>query len=161
MSQTLKIPKSLVDVELRDSRGRELAAAVYLAEAVPSGDRRERLQDLLTSRRFVPLRRPEGFSFIARDHVMWLRLDLMSAIDELDPEAEGGAGSVSAGIELTLDDGTMLRGGIRYLLPRTSRRVGDYLEGLPPFFPLRTPNHLFLVNRDRVVQVVPIDEVTP
>lgn len=160
-NDSLRIPKQLVRVEVRDARGHMQKADVYLAAASPTGDGRERLQDLLIERRFLPTRSGGNFCFISRDHILWVRLNLMEAIDELDPEAEGSNGSVSAGIKIELDDGSILRGGIRYLRPKTSRRVGDYLEGLPPFFPLRTPEDLYLVNRERIINVVPIDEVTP
>ncbi len=159
-NQSLKVPKYEVEVQLRDSAGEVRTVHVYLAEINGTEERRERLQDLLEGRRFVPVRHFDELSFISREHVSWLKLDLIAGIDELDPEAEGNVGSVSAGIRVTFDDGSSLDGGIRYLLPRTSRRIGDYLEGLPRFFPLRTPEWLYLVNRDRLVRVTPVDEVT-
>lgn len=158
-NSSLRVPKHKVEVELRDTAGEVREVEVYLAES-GAEERRERLQDLLANRRFVPVRHADELSFISREHVTWLKLDLISAIDELDPEAEGNVGSVSAGISVVFDDGTSLDGGIRYLLPRTSRRVGDYLESLPQFFPLRTPDWLYLVNRDCIVRVTPVDEVT-
>ena len=158
-NESLRIPKHLVEVEIKDARGVERSASVYLASASANGGRPERLQDVLRERRFLPLRENGSFCFISREHIDWLKMDVIAAIDEFDPEAEGNAGSVSAGVKLELEDGTLLLGGIRYLLPKPARRVGDYLEGLERFFPLRTPDYLYLINRDRIVQVIPIDEV--
>jgi hypothetical protein len=164
----LVIPKSTVDAEIRDSRGRVRVVQFFLA--TEGEQHRERLQDVLNARHFLPIRVVRllgldqtgvrtGFELLNRDHVIWVRLDIFTAIDELDLEAEGADGSVSARVRLLLDDGSDLEGGLRYLLPSESRRVGDYLETLPPYFPVRTQDHLYLVRRDRVVAVTPLDEV--
>lgn len=154
----LYIPKSATMVELRDHEGALHRCKVFLQEAVKAGDRGERLQDVLANRRFLPIQHEGGVRFVSNRHVLWVRVDLLAALDELDPEAEGGEGSASAHVSLALDDASHLDGTLRYFLPRTGRRVGDYLNTLAPFFPLRTDDFLYLVNRERVVGVVPLSE---
>lgn len=168
MTQPMFIPKDTVEAEVRDKRGRVRRIYLFLAASNQEGER-QRLRDLLEERRFLPVKiapsekehdpKHPGFELLSRDHVVWMRLDLLQAIDEIDLEAEGAADSVAAGVRIDLDDGSSLEGGIRYLLPSDGRRVGDYLERLPAFFPVRTPDHLYLVRRDRVVSVLPVDEV--
>lgn len=157
----LLIPKSATAVELRDHRGLVQRCAVFLSAPGAPSDRGERLQDVLANRRFVPVQHEGQVRFLSNRHVVWIRLDLLAALDELDPEAEGAEGSQSASVHLELDDGSQLSGVLRYFLPRTSRRVGDYLASLPAFFPLRTEDWLYLVNRERVLSVVPLEERRP
>lgn len=160
-SASLKIPKHAVGVETCDSRGNKRRLEIYLAQPATPEERGERLQDLLRERQFVPARAGGSLEFLSTRHLMWVRLELIAALDELDPQAEYADGSVSALVKVSLEDGSDLVGGMRYLMPAGWRRIGDYLESLPGLFPLRTPEWLYLVNKDRVIRVVPIDEVSP
>jgi hypothetical protein len=156
-AELLKIPKELIEVRLQDSRGESHDGSLFVSE---SHQQRERLQDMLSWRKFVPLRMTDGqVKFFSRQHITWIRTDLIDAFGELDPEAEANRSSVCAGMIVELDDGRRVSGAVRYLRPDVSRRVSDYLEALTPFFPLRTSQWLYLVNRDRIVSVTPIDEV--
>ena len=166
----LVVPKHTVDVEIRDSRGRLRQVELFLAGAEDTAPG-ERLQDLLQLRRFIPVRTAgsgeahtetgdlrASIEFLSREHVLWVRVGLMTAIDELDLETESAKEGVTASVRVELEDGTQLQGQLRYLLPSGARRVGDYLESLSAYFPLRTADHLYLVRRDRVVAVVPQEE---
>lgn len=156
----LFIPKSATTVEIKDHGGAVQRCKVFLSESPKPGERGERLQDVLAQRRFLPIQHESGVRFVSNRHLLWLRLDLLAALDELDPEAENAEGSSVAHVALSLDDGSTLEGVLRYFLPRSGRRVGDYLNTLDVFFPLRSGDELYLVNRDRVVGVVPLDERT-
>jgi len=151
------VPKDAVGVEIMDARGATHFGVLYLSAL---GGERENLQSLLSTRRFVPLRGPDGkMEMINRDHVIWVRIDLLTALDELDLEAEDAAGSRSASLHLELYDGSALDGVVRYLRPSDSQRLSDYLETVGAYFPLRTADHVYLVNRDRVLSVTPVTEV--
>lgn len=154
----LYVPKSATPVEIKEHGGGIRRCVVFLSEGAQPGERGERLQDVLANRRFLPLQHEGGVRFASNRHLVWVRMDLLSALDELDPEAEGSEASASARVALSLDDGSSLEGVVRYLLPRAGRRVLDYLNALEAFFPLRTSDQLYLVNRDRVVDVVPLSE---
>jgi hypothetical protein len=153
----LKIPKYTVEVDIKSSRGVEFKVAVYVAEEMTVDGRSERLQDIFTSRKYVPVRVEGKHELINTAHVEWLRIDLISALDELDPQAEQELNAVSAGVKIELEDGSLIEGGLRYFLPIGMRRVGDYFETAPPWIPVRTPDHLYLINRDRIVRVVPAE----
>lgn len=153
----LKIPKYTVDVDIRSSRGAVSKAAVFVAESMTVDGRSERVQDIFDTRRFVPIRTEGGrLELISVNHVTWIRLDLITALDELDPQAEDEAGASAATVKVELEDGSMLEGGVRYFLPPSMRRVGDYFSTAPRWVPIRTPDFLYLVNRDRIVRVVPL-----
>ena len=159
MSDSLRVPKQAVSIQLRDARGVEHSASIYLADNAAADERRERLQDVLLSRRFIPVASGGAFAFVHRDHILWVRLDLIAAFDELDHDAEGAEGSVAVGVRIELLDGSVVEGGMRYLRPADSRRVSDHLESLPCFFTVQTPDWLYVINRDGVIRLVAVDEV--
>ncbi len=153
----LVVPKAPVPVELRDCRGRQHGGELYVG-----GDaaERESLQSILLHRRFVPVKSgSSALELVHRDQLLWVRIDLLTALDELDSAAETAPESRAAQLRIALADGTTLEGTVRYLLPSESARLSDYLEAVPAYFPVRTADHVYLVNRDRVMSVTPICEV--
>lgn len=155
----LKIPKYTVEVDLRSIRGAVGKASVFVAESMTVDGRSERVQDIFDTRRFIPIRTEGGrLELISTAHVSWIRLDLISALDELDPQAEYEAGAAAAAVKVELEDGSVLEGGVRYFMPAGMRRVQDYFSTAPRWVPVRTPDFLYLVNRDRIVRVVPLED---
>jgi hypothetical protein len=153
----LKIAKYMLEVEVRDSVGREKKAAVYVAEEMTVDGRSERLQDIFDNRKFVPLRIEGQLELVSAAHLSWIRLDLIGALDELDPQAEQESGASSATVKIELEDGSLILGGVRWFLPASMRRVADYFQTAPRWIPVRTSDFLYLVNRDRIVRVVPVE----
>jgi hypothetical protein len=154
--ETLKIPKYTVEVELKSSIGVEKRAAIFVAEELTDDLRSERLQDIFT-RRFVPVRIEGKLELFASAHVMWLRLDLIGALDELDPQAEQGLGASCTKVQVELEDQSCVEGLLRYYMPAGNRRVADYLELAPRWIPVSTDDYVYLINRDRIVRVVPVE----
>src|SRR5688500_20393039 len=107
----LVIKKETVAVELCTVRGDVRRGAVFL-RPTEGADRGERLLDVLAQRWFVPLKTEEKLIFIATRHLAWARLDLLAAIDELDPEAEGDENSCEARVIVEMLDGKKLEGQI-------------------------------------------------
>jgi hypothetical protein len=153
----LVIKKETVAVELCTVRGDVRRGSVFL-RPTDGADRGERLLDVLSQRWFVPLKTEEKLIFIATRHLAWARLDLLAAIDELDPEAEGDENSAEAKVIVEMLDGKKIEGMVRYSLPNQQRRLGDYLEKLESFFPLRTEDHVYLLSSTCVASVVPLEE---
>lgn len=151
------IRKETVAVEMATTRNELLRGEVFLR---PMGDedRGERLLDVLAQRWFVPLKTPERVIFVATRHLAWARLDLLAAIDELDAEAEDDESSSVARVLVTMADGTRVEGSVRYSLPAPTKRLGDYLEKLESFFPVRTDDHVYLMNSACVLTIVPLEE---
>lgn len=151
------IKKETVAVEMATTRSEVFRGEVFLR---PRGDedRGERLLDVLAQRWFVPLKTAERMMFVATRHLAWVRLDLLAAIDELDAEAEDDESSSVARVLITMEDGTRVEGSVRYALPAPMKRLGDYLEKLESFFPVRTDDHVYLLNSACVLTVVPLEE---
>jgi hypothetical protein len=151
------IPKERVSVEICSSQGGLSRGEVFLRP--PQEGRGERLLDVLAERWFVPLSTPDNkMVFVATRHIAWVRIDLLAAIDELDPEAEDDASSCVARVVVELMDGTKVEGTMRYVAPHNARRLGDHLERLPQFFALRTDDWLYLISAASVATVTPLEE---
>lgn len=158
MTEDLRIPKRALAIEFRDVRSNTYEGRVFVAEVTVTQPLGERVSDLLDGRTFLPVKIEDSVSFFHVRHIAWIRMDVMSAFVELDAAAEGAEG-LAAGVRVEFLDGETLEGGVRYLLPQTSSRLGDFLEQLPNFFSLRTSDWLYLVNREHVVRVHPVSEV--
>ena len=154
----LVIQKEKVHVELCTSRGRLARGDVFLRPPHEASDRGERLLDVLAERWFLPVHTVEKMTFCSTRDLAWVRIDLMAALDELDPEAENDEASCTARVTLELLDGSKLEGTVLYSMPAGYRRLGDYLEKLPHFFPLRTDDWLYLVSAACVASVTPLEE---
>jgi hypothetical protein len=154
------VKKQTVQVEVCEVGGRVTRGEIFLAGYSGPEARGERLSDVLGARRFVPIRGDDGLRFISNRHVVWARMELLESIDELDPETEGAEGTATANVKVELVGGQSLEGGVRYLRPAGARRLVDYLATLETFFPLRTEDWLYLVNREHVSCVVALDEAT-
>lgn len=155
----MMIRKETLPVELCSTHGALFRGDVFVRPPQDDGvDRGERLLDLLAQRWFMPVKTPEKMTFVATRHIAWVRIDLLAAIDELDPEAEDDESSCEAHVIVELGDAGKVDGVVRYALPQHLRRLTDYLERLPSFFPLRTDDWLYLVNSTCVSAVTPLEE---
>lgn len=152
----LQVPKSAVNVEFAVGQGNVERGLMFVSESASGHQPNERLQTVLATRRFLPVKLAGGVCFMRCAGVMWVRLDILDAIDELSPETEGAENSRAADVEILLVNGSKLAGAVRYLLPPEARRLGDYLDTMPQFFPLRTPDHVYLVNRECCLRVQPV-----
>jgi len=154
----MHVQKERVSIELRTVHGRIARGDILLRPPQEGADRGERLLDVLGERWFFPLHTPEKLIFIATRDLAWARIDLLASLDELDPAAENDETSCTARVMLELTDGSNLDGVVLYSMPEGHRRLGDYLEKLPHFFPLRTDDWLYLVSATAVASVTPLEE---
>jgi hypothetical protein len=153
---SFRIEKDTLRVEACDVFGRSREAEVFLALDPTQMRRTERLQDVFSDRGFVPLRADGKVEIVSARHIAYFKLDLLCALDELDPEVEQGDVSIS-NVEVYVEGGGCIGGVLRYLMPDGQRRLVDWLATNPPWIKLRTPEWLYLIPRDRVVRVVPLD----
>ncbi|MDB4930415.1 MAG: hypothetical protein JWM10_2899 [Myxococcaceae bacterium] len=150
--------KETAPVEYCTARGEVARGEVFL-RPVDAAGRGERLLDVLSARAFVPVQRAgAGVVFLAPRHLAWVRIDLLAALDELDPEAEDDVTSAVARVVVGLAHGGTLEGTVRYALPEMTRRLGDYLERTAAFFPLHTDDFIYLVSVAQVASITPLAE---
>ncbi len=155
----LRVPKRAVPVEVATGGSTVRHVEVFLAPPAHPGGAGERLSDLLARPRFLPVQEAGVVTFLNCQLPAWFRLPLLDGLEELAPETEASADAVSWEVRVELAPSGFLEGTLRYLLPAHACRLGDYLRHAPTFFPLRTPDWLYLVNRACVVQVIPNGEV--
>lgn len=156
VTESFRVPKKAVGVLVSDLRGESHEGELFIFD--PAGEGRgERLQDVLANRRFFPLVREHGVEFWNSEAVSWVRVELLSALGELDLESEDASESVESSVRVDLADGSHLEGRVRYLLPPESRRLGDFLEQLGRQLLLRTDEHLYLVNVRSILHVRPLE----
>lgn len=153
----LVIRKETVPVEICTERGAVVRGEVFVRPA-EGAERGERLLDVLAQRWFVPVKTAEKLLFLAVRHVAYVKLDLLAGVDELDADAENDANSCVARVVVELVDGKQVEGSVRYALPSAARRIGDYLEHLPMFFPVTTDDFVYLVSSTCVVSVTALEE---
>lgn len=152
-----RIQKNTVNVGIKDALRELEQVEIYVAGGPSLESRGERLQDILEERRFLPVRHDERTELISTPHLSWVKMSLIDALDELDPEVEQ-LGGLSVRVRVDLEDGASLDGMVRYCLPPAASRLADYLASIDRWFPLRTPEWLYLINRDHVMRVLPLDE---
>jgi hypothetical protein len=90
--------------------------------------------------------------FVARSQVMYLRLPALPPIE--DPDRASAARRL--GLEVELCDGTTLEGLVSLELPPDRTRALDFLNLLPRYFAILTPDAIRIINRDYVRAVSPL-----
>jgi hypothetical protein len=58
-------------------------------------------------------------------------------------------------VEITLTDGTTLRGAVFFVLPHARSRLLDYLNDAQPFVRLAEPSRVALINKRHIARVIP------
>jgi len=140
----LKVPKSAVSVTLGLPTG-SAEVEVYLADYARDHLGPERLSDVLAAGRFFPARREGRLELVSRDGLAWARVE--------DEEGSPELGACEAAVEVTLLDGSTLRGLLRFVAPAGRGRPVDYLNQTEGFFPLYEGGAVTFVNSARVASV--------
>ena len=151
----LRVPKQKVEVQLCDEQGRIHRGDIFLSQNEASGTSSQRVQDLLRERKFVPVRQNEKVWFIQSQRISWVKIPLLSAAAELDRHVETSVEARVNDVKVELVDGSTIRGKLRFLLPDSERRLGDYIERYEGFMPVRTEDDLYLVNVTKVIRFIP------
>lgn len=152
---SLKIPKRKVEVQLCDEQGRIHRGDIFLSQNETSGASCQRVQDLLKDRKFLPVRQNEKVWFIQSKRISWVKIPLLAAAAELDRHVETSLEASVNGVTVELIDGSRVRGKLRFILPNSERRLGDYIEKYEGFMPVRTDDELYLVNVEKVIRFIP------
>lgn len=150
MTDELKVPKRRAQVEVLLPGGAARQVTVFLAEYAPRHSGPERLSDLLNAHDdFVPA------LDVATDTMTFLNRHTIAAARvarEMELADEGDAHEV----EITLVDGTTLRGSVTFLMPPDRSRLLDYLNDAPPFVRLAETERVSLVNKRHIARVAKV-----
>lgn len=111
--------------------------------------------------------RPEGFisvltmsgavSFLAPDAIMALAVPANLEEPDAGHSLEEQQGAARQEVEVSFEDGTLLRGTIIYMLPENNNRVQDYLMQDSVFFRMWSKGSIYIVNKKRVAAVRPLE----
>lgn len=154
MLESLSVPKRRVAAQFVLPGGSSRDVLVFLAEATPGYSGGERLSDLLNNSgsQFIPAldAATNNMTFVRCEN-----LALARVAAELEPNAvDQFTIPTEHEVEVTMVDGTKLRGLITYVLPEAHSRLTDYLNNsAPPFFPVLEGERVALINKRHVAYV--------
>jgi hypothetical protein len=154
MSDELKVPKRRAPVELVLPYGNgSRQVMVFLAEFAGSHAGHERLSDLLNGpNEFLPAvdLTTDTMSFVGRAGIAAARCGK-------EWESNYGLGEVEEHeVQITLADGTALRGIVQFELPPDRSRLLDYLNDAQPFVRLDEGEKVALVNKRHIARVAKV-----
>ena len=154
------VPKDSVEVDLQIEGGVRMRGAVFVSQQAETHEGRERVLDLLNKARrtYLPMQSEGETKLIHKDRIVMIR-----SLDERDcqltlegpgdhPEIPvrlclaGGASSGTAG-SIAMEGNVIVEG------PPERRRLLDYLNEAPRFFPLVRDDGVYLVNQSFVVHL--------
>lgn len=150
----LRVPKRRVAVEVSLPGGARRRVALFLADAAEAHAGPERPSDLLNGRNeFIPAFDDDagGVTFLNRAALAVVLFD--RALDHDD--ADEVTIPTEHAVEVTLEDGTSLRGLVSYLRPPETRLV-EFLNEDPPFLRVLVGDAVALVAKRRISRVAPL-----
>ena len=154
MGDELKVPKRRAQVELLLPYGNgSRQVLVFLAEFAGSHAGHERLSDLLNGENeFLPAvdLATDTMSFVGRAGIAAARCGK-------EWESSYGLGDAEEHeVQITLADGTALRGIVQFELPPDRSRLLDYLNDAQPFVRLDEGEQVVLVNKRHIARVAKV-----
>jgi hypothetical protein len=155
---SFSLPRVAIPASLRLTAGAVQDGEVYLMERVPQHLGHETPLDMLNrAEGFFPFK-PKGLNgtvlLVAKARTVTLVVPRTTA-----PEDPARLSAARQGrLEITLADGSQLRGSVTLELPAYHSRPLDYLNAsAQPFFAIQDAEQLFLINRAHVLYVRPED----
>jgi hypothetical protein len=148
----LRVPKRRVPIEVTLTGGATRPVVLFLAEYSLEHAGPERVADLVNGPgNFIPAvdADTKATSFINRESIAVVRfpIDLERETPEESPLA------TKHEVEVTLVDGSNIRGAVSYVLPPNKARMNDFLNESDVFFRVLEKSRVALVNKRQVAQV--------
>lgn len=153
--QRYRVPKKRVPVRISLRDQTERTASIFVGERAECHSGPEHPSDVMNSSdEFLVMEVAEGaVEFLRRGAVAFVSVPIQAEAEE------GEAGDVSdVAIAIALDDGRRLEGRVRYRLPESARRLGDFLNLPDRFLRLERAGDVLLVNKHRIVSARMLDE---
>ena len=153
MTDELRVPKRRAQVEVLLPGGAARQVTVFLAEYAPRHSGPERLSDLLNAENdFVPALdvATDTMTFLNRHGIAAARVGREWELGE-----ESAAGEQHE-VEISLVDGSTLRGVVSFVMPPERSRLLDYLNDAQPFVRLAETERVSLVNKRHIARVAKV-----
>lgn len=159
MTVEYQIPKNAVDAEVALAGHPPRTYRLFLSPVAEHHSGPERPSDLLNGAQpFIPARDLEDrLVLLQRDAITVATVGASNELEgpEVEREEWDPAVVTTEAIALRLDDGCEISGTVLYVRPEGQRRIQDFLNSCEFFFPVRDGDEVHLVNRRRVVSVLP------
>jgi len=160
MTEIFRIPKRQVPAQVLIPGHAPLPMTLFLAELAGTHAGGERPSDLLNGgQTFFPATDLQGSTvFLQRDAVMVVTV---AAVHEMGDDPESVTPLVSdeatqVSLDVLLEDGSILRGTTRFLMPEGKRRLQDFLNLPDRFLLLEEGERVHLINKQRIVRLSPL-----
>jgi len=160
MTEIFRVPKRQVPAQVLIPGRPPMSMMLFLAECAGTHAGTERPSDLMNGEQvFFPATDVQGGTvFLRRDAVMVLTV---ASVDERgdDPDVVRPLASDEATqvrLDVLLEDGSMLRGDLRFLMPEGKRRLQDFLNLSDRFLLLEAGDQIHLINKSRIVRLTPL-----
>jgi hypothetical protein len=161
LTSEYRIPKREVSAEVTLLGHPRKVVKLFLHERAETHTGPERPSDLLNGPgEFFPVIEPSGkLVLLHRDAVMVISVAAESEFhaahsgeEQPDPE---GAKRIT--VEITLQDGSSIRGLVRFVMPEGRTRLIDYMNTQEHFLTVREESLARLVNKRRIVRIAVIE----
>jgi hypothetical protein len=152
----LRVPLQEVSARLLLQDGNEFDGSLFNS-SIGAGGRPGSLVDRLNDRseKFVPFAYAAQSSLVNKSRIVWIEL---ATSDEAQPENDG---AIQCRVTLTLTNGLLVEGWVRYELPPERQRLLDYLNSAGDFVAVFDDQHTTLVNLAAVVRVENTPDAPP
>lgn len=160
MTDLFRVPKRQVPVHVVLPGRPPLALNLFLSECAEAHDGAERPSDLMNGETtFFPATDLHGATvFLQRDAVMMLTV---ATAHEIPPgsalaQALDSGEATRVQLDVLLEDGSSLRGTLRFLMPEGKRRLQDFLNLPDRFLALEDGERVHLIQKRRIVRLAPL-----
>lgn len=160
LTSEYRIPKREVSAEVSLLGHPRKVVKLFLHEQAETHTGPERPSDLLNGPgEFFPAIEPPGkLVLLHRDAVMVITVaaenefpDAPIGVDQPDPE-----GAAKIPVEVILQDGSPIRGTVRFVMPQGRTRLIDFMNTQERFLTVREDSLARLINKRRIVRIAVI-----
>jgi hypothetical protein len=160
MTEMFRVPKRQVPAQVLIPGRPPMSMTLFLSECAGTHAGTERPSDLMNGEQvFFPATDLQGSTvFLRRDAVMVLTVASVHELGD-DPDAVSPLASdeaTQARLEVLLEDGSILRGVLRFLMPEGKRRLQDFLNLSDRFLHLEEGDRIHLINKQRIIRLTPL-----
>jgi hypothetical protein len=156
MTDVYRIPRLQVTAQVALVGRQVRQVQLFLGACAENHTGHERPSDVLNAGNgFLPAMERGEVVFLNLDAVELLSVPAAVEFGEAEMAVLDAAlqQSTHRRVEVTLEDGTVVRGDVTYIMPEGRRRLQDFLNGPERFFKLRDGDVARLVHKRRVLWI--------
>jgi hypothetical protein len=160
LTSEYRIPKREVSAEVSLLGHPRKVVKLFLHEQAESHAGPERPSDLLNGPWdfFPAIESPGKLVLLHRSAVLAISVAAESEFPdgEPPPDSREGEGAAEMRVEVILQDGSTIRGKVRFVMPEGRNRLIDFINTQERFLTVREENLARLINKRRIVRIAVI-----